>query len=164
MTVGNSAVKGLHLRYKHTHMHKHFIFEGHWHDRVCMSGSQKDLPLLPLSIPFPVFLCNVTVSLGTPASCSCQLLYRVTDGHAITVRLAHCPTLVNSFLSHWSKSQSHSGQSFPIPFSIFSILSIRMNQLCWGIYYVEACETGALFKSQCLSCGLPKTRAGVGYC
>lgn len=130
-----------------THIHAHTLyFWGHWHVR-----ESKGPPPPPSFHSFSVFLCNVTVSLGTPASCSCQLLHRVTDRHAITVRLAHCPTLVNSFLSHWSKSQSHSGPSFPIPFSIFSTLSIRMYLLRWGVYYVEACETGALFKSQCLS-------------
>ena len=71
-------------------------------------------PILWSLCPFLLCLSHrATVSLGTPASSSCQLRHRITDWHAIRVRLTRWPALVMSFPSHWSKSQSHSSPEFP---------------------------------------------------
>lgn len=40
---------------------------------------------------------------------TCFIQLSITDWHTIRARLTHRPTLVMSFPSHWSKSQSHPG-------------------------------------------------------
>lgn len=89
--------------------------------------------------PCPFLLClshRAIVSLGTPASSSCQLQHRITDWHAIRVRLTHWSTLVMSFPSHWSKSQSHSSPEFSLLiFFLFFFFSYPES------IYVETPET-----------------------
>lgn len=129
MTVDDSAMRCLHLR--HTSPHTPFFrFRTlAWQSMHVME--LKGPPPLPSLFPsilslhsLSVFLHRVTVSWVTPVCCSCQLLHRVTDWHTIKVHLTHCPTLIMSFPSHWSKSQSHSSPNCSQLTFHFSTLSI----------------------------------------
>lgn len=90
--------------------------------------------------PVPLFLC---LCLTVPSCHWAHLLHPAVNyggglqtGMQLRVQLTHWPTLVMSFPSHWSKSQSHSS----LEFSQLIYSSLPPPLLCPESRYFELCK------------------------